>query len=105
MNQTIDLRAASGGVEYTWPLTITEATGKDISGDTIELSLGSYNTPGTWRAPDTDTGTGSTRTVQLLIGTTLRPLAGNVWLWSRVTDSPELVPRRHEKIVILADPT
>lgn len=103
--QTIDLRAGSGGVEYTWPLILTEDNGKDISSDTVQLSLGSYTAPGTWRTPSTDPAqtTHSQRIVQLLVGTTLTPAAGNYWLWSRITDTPEIVPRRHAKITILAD--
>jgi hypothetical protein len=55
--QTIDLRAATGGVEYTWPLTITESSTppKDISGDTLEVSLGTSKVPGDWITPDIDT--------------------------------------------------
>jgi hypothetical protein len=68
--QTIDTRAAVGGVEYTWPLTITETTGKDISGDTVLLSLGTSSAPGTWQAPDRDPAqtVKAQRVVQLLIG-------------------------------------
>ena len=100
MTQTINLTA--GAVEYTWPLTITETTGKDITATTIRLCLGSYTAPGdTWLTPDTDTTDGtSSRVVQLLIGDELKPEAGNFWLWSKVTDAPETVPRRHGKVII-----
>lgn len=104
MSQTIDLRTAVGGVEYTLPLTISETNNKDISADTIQLSLGTYPAPGVWQAPDRDPAQAvkSQRVVQLLIGGTLKPaVAGTYYLWSRVLDSPEVVPRRQQPIVIL----
>lgn len=113
--QTIDIRAVSGGIEYTWPLTITEQSTppKDISADTLLVSLGTKAAPGTWVTPDVDTaganaaGTAASvqneRTVQLLIGDTLKPAAGTYVLWTQIGDSPEVVPRSHQTIKILAD--
>lgn len=99
MNQTISISA--GAVEYTYPLTITETTGKDISHATIQLSLGSYTAPGTWQTPDTDTTpVVSQRVVQMLVGDTLKPPPGDYFLWSRVTDTPEIAPRQHDRITI-----
>jgi hypothetical protein len=105
MAQTIDIRTVTGGREYTWPLTITETTGEDITGDLIQLSLGTLDAPGEWKAPDTDTSSddGASRTVQLLVGDTLRPPSNAYWLWSRVTDSPEVVPRRHDMVIVVND--
>lgn len=99
-SQTIDLSA--GAVEYTFPLVIQEQNGKDISADTITLSLGTYDAPGDWQTPDTDPpqDTTSQRVVQLLVGATLKPSPGTYYLWSSVSDSPEQVPRRNQKIVI-----
>lgn len=113
--QTIDLRAESGGVEYTWAVTITESSSppKDISTDILVVSLGTKTDPGTWQSPDIDeagaNAAGVAASVQnqrmfkLLIGTTLRPAAGSYYLWSRISDSPEVAPRKHQKITILAD--
>ena len=101
MTQTIALSA--GAIEYTYPLTITEKTGKDISGVTILLSLGTYQAPGdTWQAPDVDQpgDTTAARVVQLLIGDALKPAAGTYYLWSKVTDAPEVMPRRNSDIKI-----
>ena len=96
-----EIRLSAGAIEYTRPLTITETTGKDITEATVQLSLGSYDAPGEWRTPDTDTSPStSSRTVQLLIGDDLKPSAGSYWLWSRVGDTPEVIPRRHDKITI-----
>jgi hypothetical protein len=99
--QYVDL--TNGAVEYTYPLTITETTGKNIAADVITLSLGTDTTPGTWRSPDTDPVqvNHAQRVVQMLIGGTgYVPLAGSYWLWSKVTDSPEVVPRRHCRVVV-----
>lgn len=113
--QTIDTRAASGAIEYTWPLTIVEQSTppKDISTDTLLVSLGTKSTPGSWFTPDIDTpgadaaGTTAsvqnTRTVQVLIGDSRKPAAGTYTLWTKVGDSPEVVPRSHQSIKILAD--
>ena len=101
MSQTINL--TGGAVEYTFPLTITEVTGKDISANVIQLSLGTDTAVGVWYAPDTDVTQAVTyqRVVQLLVGMTLAPAVGVYWLWSKVTDAPETVPRRHGKVTIL----
>ena len=100
MPQTIAVHSAAA-IEYTHPLTITESTGKDITGATVKVSLGTYQAPGDWLTPDTDTHpTDAQRTVQLLIGDSLKPEAGDYWLWTQVGDSPEVVPRRHDKITV-----
>lgn len=120
--QVIDLRAASGGVEYTWPLTLVEdsvdpITGKpkpkDIHLDVVKLSLGTDSAPGTWRTPDVDTSGAdcdglaanvkNTRTVQLLVGGAYRPPASTYTLWSQIGDTPEVVPRKHFRVVVLTD--
>lgn len=99
-DQIIDL--TNGGCEYTYPLTITENTGKDISADVIVISLGSPTAPGTWQAPDVDPpqANKAQRVVQMLVGATLKPISGTYWLWTKVTDAPETVPRRQVPIVI-----
>ena len=81
MSQTINVTA--GAVEYTYPLTITETTGKDISADAIQLSLGTDTAVGTWYAPDTDPTQAVTyqRVVQLLVGGSFVPAVGTYWLW------------------------
>lgn len=105
--QTIDLRTGSDAVEYTWPLTITERTGKDISAVPIELSLGTWTAPGDWRTPDADPpqpDQPSQRVVQLLIGAAYKPDAGTYRMWSRPADDPEIAPRPHDlEVRILTD--
>lgn len=95
--QTID--TANGDVEYTWPLTLIETTGKDISGDTVQLSLGTYPAPGTWLDPVEDTPADtSQRVVKLLIGNDPKPAPGTHYLWSKIGDTPETIIRRHQQI-------
>jgi hypothetical protein len=98
MTQTV--LVSQGAVEYSWPVTVRETTGDDISADPVRLSLGTYTEPGTWvipavDEPQTDT---STRVAQMLIDATVPP--GTYHLWVRVTDTPEVVPRRAHKIVV-----
>jgi len=119
-DQSIDLSA--GAVEFTYPRTITETSGEDISGDPVEVSLGSWTEPGEWVTPDRltrgtitvleyRTSTGKTPhgqdgaaladdvllhwvAVQLMIGDSVKPADGDYWLWTRISPSPEVVPRR-----------
>jgi hypothetical protein len=119
--QLIDIRTASGGWEYTWPLTISEESlpiapfngPKDISADTIKLSLGTSSAPGAWRTPDVDhatqdaagaaKGVMNQRVVQMMVGVVFKPPDNIYWLWSQVGDSPESVIRKHCKIIVRAD--
>lgn len=51
--QVIDL--AAGAAEYTWPMTLTELTGKNISTDTVKMAVGSQNVANSiqdWVTPD-----------------------------------------------------
>lgn len=93
-DQTIPLSA--GAVEYTLPRTISSST--DLTGDTVDVSLGTFDAPGAWVSPDVRTTSSAggvfTVTVKLLIGTTLRPGAGDYWLWVRLHDAPEVLPER-----------
>jgi hypothetical protein len=113
--QTIDLRAAAGGVEASLPLTLTEEScpPKDISEDTVKLSLGDDQTPGEWKDSWYTTPGANQEgrvadvqnelTVALLIGTTYRPDGGDYWLWSQTTDVTEVIVRRHYPVRVLRD--
>lgn len=99
--QVIDIPA--GGVEYVG-VTITEDTGKDISGDTITLGVSDYYTaPTAWVAPDSDRPQTdlSQRVVALLIGGAVQPDSAVYYLWSKVGDSPEVVVRRHQRFLVI----
>lgn len=115
LTQTVDL--SNGAIEYTWPATFTELSGVNIDGDTVQVSIGTATAPGTWHTPDLRSQSAVTAqdfrrvhptvpcsvlpsTVlyqvsgQLLLGVGgLVPTAGSYWVWLRVTDLPEIVPR------------
>jgi hypothetical protein len=114
IDQTINLSA--GAVEDTYPRTITETTGEDTSADPVFVALAPWGGALTWVAPSTLTRSTTTvaeynatnpaellalpdatvlhqTTVALLIGDTLKPAPGNFYLWTKVTDAPEVVPR------------
>lgn len=98
MSQTI--RVSAGAAEYTWPATITETTGKDISADVVRVSLGTYAAPAAWVDPSVDTAQANhaTRVVQLLVDSNTP--AGTYYLWLSVGDGPEQVVRRSGKVVV-----
>lgn len=98
------IMVSSGAIEFTWPVTIIEANGQDISQDAIKVSLGSYASPDVWLEPDADDAQEikSQRVIQLLIGDVLRPEKGTYYLWSQVGDGPETVIRRHEIEIVIA---
>lgn len=99
--QTIDLTA--GAVEYTWPVTITETSGLDITSDEIQVSLGQGDQPSdTWLDPDLDSSPQpNQRVVQLQIGSALKPAPGTYWLWTRILDRGEVIPRKQLSIRII----
>lgn len=101
MSRTI--RSSAGGKRYL-TATITETTGKDITGDTYVVSLGSYTAPGTWTAATPTTVTTSQVKVAVLVGSggTLDPTAGDYWLWVKVADNPEVEPIRIDERITIA---
>lgn len=74
--------------------TVTELYGKDISGDTFTIALGSSSTipPTTgWVAPVSTVGaTSAQRILKLLVDNTTT--LGTYWVWVNVVDSPEIEP-------------
>lgn len=99
ISQTILVSDPAGAVEYTWPTTIT--ADHDISADTVQVSLGSYSEPASWVTPDVDDAQTdvNTRVVQKLVTSAVNP--GTYYLWVRLTDNPEVVPRRGHKLVVV----
>lgn len=123
--QTIAVYSASAN-EYTLPVTITERTGADISGDQFTLYLGDeigpggagsspdvftvniitmsqYMASGGYNARNVPLDTKLTQVVvEVLIGQTgsINPPVGSYWLWVRVGDNSESVPRRAHKVII-----
>lgn len=94
---TQTIAASIGAVEYTWPFTITETTGKDISGDAAQISLGTYAAPGPWVTGVVTRPTPASVVVKLLVSGVA---PGTYYVWGRVTDSPEVVPRRGHCVVV-----
>lgn len=98
MTKTVVL-ATAGAVKHVGG-TIREVTGKDISGATYQVSLGSATDPGaTWYAPDTNLQGASLaeRIIKLKVSATLPAglvIPGTYWAWVRVTDAPEIEPLR-----------
>lgn len=95
---TQTIAVSNGATEYTWPVTVTETTGKDISGDTVQVSLGTYGAPGTWTSGVLTRPTASSATVKLLVTNTVTP--GTYYVWVKVSDSPEIVPRRAHRVTV-----
>lgn len=126
-----EIDCANGANELTDALTITQTSTPlpiDISSATIELALAlvrSNPATGDWRAPDfnqtassaidPDTGqptgvpvyNGDTlilnqRIVALRVSPSLGLPTGTYVLWSRITSSPDVVPRPNRSIFITA---
>ena len=94
-----EIHVSKGEQRYAGGL-IEETTGKDISGATYQVSLGSATSPGTGEAPGLNTaGTGNnTRRVGKLINNTVPP--GRYWVWVHIGDTPENVLVRAEEIIV-----
>lgn len=103
MTELQTIMVSEGAIEYTYPITITETTGKTISADTVDLALGTVYAPYTARVPDKLTFPQSNQAVaQMLIGTTYVPPPGTYQLWWRITDSPEIAWRMAPLTVCIA---
>lgn len=96
-----EIHTSLGAKEYVG-LTITETTGKDISTDAVQLTLGTWSAPGTWRNPDDDNGL-TPRVVKILVGDAYNPNAGEYYLWMKLPDTAEVVVRRYDPETILVD--
>lgn len=120
------IRMVSGGaIEYTRSLIITALDGKDISAAALVLGLGSETDPviANLQAPDLigfssitvkawkaqgganpfdlpNAQTLTQRFGSLYVGTALRPAVGSYWIWSRLGDQSEVIPRRGFKVII-----
>lgn len=97
--QVIRVSAPWGAKLYTWPGVFTSGL-HDLTGDLMEVSLGTEDAPGTW-VPSTDPKVlasytapnalgESTASVELLVDSATAP--GFYWVWVRLTDHPEVVP-------------
>jgi hypothetical protein len=106
MTVGVEVLASAGAVKYVGG-TITEVTGKDISGATYVMSLGSATYPGpTWYAADVSQQgpTTATRIVKLKITSTLPSgivIPGTYWVWCKITDAPEVEPLRLQGPIVV----
>jgi hypothetical protein len=95
-----------GFPEYTRTFTITETEGQNISTDTVQLGLGTYNAPPTvWADPSKlviDRPTASTVTVKMLIDSDVAP--GAYWPWWAISDTPETVAQLVPVRIVVVDP-
>jgi hypothetical protein len=88
--------------EYTYPTTLTEKNGKDISADAVVIGLSNvFDVPPTvWTTPDVVTRPSTSAvTVQKLINSSTP--AGVYWIWVKVTDLPEQPPRQGARITVI----
>jgi len=97
----------SGAAEFRY-VVLTEQNGKDISADTAKVALIPVgqrpNTDTDWLAPDSDAPqtVKSRRVLGLFIDNIATWPAGEYYLWGRISDNPEVVPRRAPTIVVVA---
>lgn len=93
------IHVSAGAAEHTWPTTLTETTGKDISADQVQISLGTADAPGTWSSPDLlDRPTTASVTAAKLVTNAVAP--GTYFVWVKLTDDPEIVPRRGHRVEV-----
>jgi|SRR5882757_4339755 len=97
--RVIDL--ANNAVEYLW-VDYEDAEHNDITGDAVAISLGSYETPGVWHAADLVQQNGAVWKIRagLLIGASLTYPLGQYRAWIKVTDSPEIIPKRADNMIV-----
>lgn len=89
------IRVSAGAAEYVTG-RVEETNGLDISTATFETGLGGYDSvPASWYSPATVTfsNNGATAEVSWLIDASI-PAVEQAHLWVRVTDAPEVLPRR-----------
>jgi hypothetical protein len=84
--------------------TITETTGKDITGATFQVALGSDNVtpPTAWVTPSVNTqgGTTADRVLKLLVDSSTT--VGTYFVWAKVADNPEIEPLLLDGPVVVA---
>lgn len=89
------IRVSNGAVEYVTG-RVTERDGKDLSAAGFEVGLGGSDTPPVvWSEASAVSVDGATAHVSMLVGAGTA-LVDRAYLWVRVTDAPEVLPRRCE---------
>ena len=92
---------ANGAVEYL-VVDYQDAQHSNITADPVSISLGTYSTPGVWHAADFVQSNGAVWKIRagLLIGGALTYPAGTYWVWLKVTNSPSVLPRRVDTMLV-----
>lgn len=98
--RVIDTR--DGAVEYLW-IDITDQNKQDLSTATVEISLGTHDTPGTWQPASSVQVIGGDNwriRAGLLIGGSYDPPSGSYWAWSRTHVGPEMIVQRASNMTV-----
>lgn len=97
--RTIDL--SNGAIEYVW-VDFEDSQRHDITADPVSVALGTFDVPGTWHPADLVEGNGAVYKIRagLLIGSALTYPAGLYYAWVRVTDTPEVIPKRADNMLV-----
>jgi hypothetical protein len=92
---------ANGAVEYLW-VDIEDTRQQNITAAAVQISLGTYDAPGTWHNADLIQQNGPVWKIRagLLIGGSLTYPAGTYWAWFKLTDSPEVIPMRSDNLLV-----
>lgn len=92
---------AHGAIEYLF-VDFMDDNHQNITADPVSISLGTYGTPGAWHPADVVQQNGAVWKIRagLLIGAALTYPAGTYWAWVRLTDSPEILPRRVDTMIV-----
>lgn len=99
--QIIRVSSPAGAHEYTLDAIWTAPKDQDISTAMFEMSLGTRDEPGAWVAASLNLpGDGLNQRVLNLLVDNTTPL-GTYWLWVRLTDTPEIVPRKGHMIRVI----
>ena len=93
----MQIHTSAGATKYVGG-TVTETTGKDISGDAIVVGFGTADAPpaqtdGVAPTVDVPGATSASRVVKLLVDSSTPAQTGS-WLWAWIADAPEVEPVR-----------
>lgn len=95
-----EILTSAGAAEYVGG-TVSETSGKDISGATFKMSLGSSTQPGPWVDPSVSSpGAGNSQRVLKLLVSSTTP-KGRYYVWARISDSPEVAPVKFPQEIVV----
>jgi hypothetical protein len=93
-NEERVIRVSAGAVEYVTG-KVTDKSGADLTGSTFQVGLGGWDAPpASWRVPDLVEFEGLTTVrVSMLVDSSF-PEVERAHMWVKVSDAPEVLPRR-----------